>query len=627
MNKKILQQQPEYLDHVTSLGVPYPTALNIELTTYCNLRCIMCPKTSGIARTPANQRISDTILDKILTQVLPHVFRVDLVGDGEILLEAAKLERVLTAAREHHVMVNASTNAVLLNEKLAEMLVKNGLHDLNISLDAARTDTYAEIRGADLNRVLSNIEILNTIKKQENSLFPRLQFSMVGMERNIEELPELVELAARYQAKAVMIQAMGEFEEVKNESIYLRNREKGQYWLDKGKSVAEQNDIALNLWPDDQFSNETNSESSTKQMPASHIPQKTMKDCSFPWEVPYFATDGSVRPCCAMPSMGSMETQSFDDIWSGRKYTDLRRQLNSFHPPAECIVCPGRGWFTPIECKDHLVPGRDDRQFGTGWFETESYKGEYYRWARDKGVFFVSGEGPGVLSVEIHTVWDPGTTRNFTVQIDDDPERPIAFNYGERRRVLLPFTDTRNIHRVIIAGDTWRPVLTVPGELDPRALSVMFYGAEILARGSKIEFSNRLIVWGWTIQQNVKNELTFRFYLDLSEITEPLHLFLHAFPESKILPGRVNKLLHETLLKLPVDIKRSQADCPVQNQVPDGELQVLECNLVIQEPLLQGDFSVFLGVSDSAGARVPPLGDNRHLYRSAVRIYSSSEQD
>lgn len=565
------------------------------------------------------------ILEKILRDVLPYVFRVDMVGDGEIFLVPDLVKKVLEAAQAHKILVNASTNGLLLNHDTARMIVDYQLNDLNVSLDACTAKSYRSIRGADLGNVLDNIDHLNRLKQDAGSIFPRLQFSMVGMKRNIQEFPGLVALAHKHGVEAVMLQAMGEFHGVDNQSIYLRDRRTGLKWLNEARQTASQFGLSIHLWPEDQFAdpgdpNPDSSECRSTQSTGTH----RLKDCGFPWDVPYFAADGSVRPCCAMPPMGQLDHQHFTEIWHGESYSRLRESLLSHHPPEECVRCPGRGWYTPEACCDHLIPGIDDRQFGTGWFETESYKGESYRWARERAVFFLCGKSPGILEMDLHTVWDPGTTQEVDVQIDGGPSYRCCFKYGERRTVLLPVPkaerDHAIIHDIVLAGAVWRPVMTVPGERDPRALSVMFYGARLLPMPEAVRFANGINLIGWSVAPPEPSHVLIELYWDIpGPLPAGIGLFIHGYPAT-ISRNPMGMLMYEIRRKFLASRTRFQLDIPltIANRFP--ELTHQTCRLDIPTSVSPGDYHLFLGLVTPNGNRVPIIHCDHPTHRSSVQL-------
>lgn len=617
MNSDYLEQHDLYRDHFTRRDLPYPTAINIELTTYCNLHCVMCPKTAGIARTPSNRTMPDAVLDKIISEVVPRIFRIDLVGDGEILLVPQLVETVLKAASKFKVLVNASTNGVLLTEPISDMLVKGQLHDLNISLDAADPETYRSIRGADLESVLQNVRILNRIKSRMGSPYPRLQFSMVGMKRNIDQLHDLVDLAARLDAKSIMVQAMGEFDTVPDESAALHDRAHGRACVEKAREAAAHSGIAIHLWPSDQFDEILPFDDSSGLIADAPV---RLKDCYFPWDVPYFSTDGSVRPCCAMSPLGDLNTHSFEEIWNGVEYSQLRSMMKSRNPPDECRICPGRGWYRPANCRDELLPGRDDRQFGTGWFETETYKGEHYRWARENAVFFIAGAGPGIMEIEIHTVWDVGTTQTIRIRIDDEPAHTIEFDYGQRRIVRLPVNGTGDLHQVRITGNGWRPVLTVPGELDPRSISVMFYGARMRQGIQPVSFDN-----AYALRDCRFHETEPDGDLNLDLFWEPgirfndcVGQFFHVLPAySNLQYFRLRQF--EILRKLD-SLKRFQLDLEFPRPVRAGEIFVQSVRLIPPTGWSPGQYDVYMGLLDRHANRLHPSQSDHMIYRSSIRL-------
>jgi hypothetical protein len=67
----------------------------------------------------------------------------------------------------------------------------------------------------------------------------------------------------------------------------------------------------------------------------------TRVECTVPWDATYVASDGTVFPCCIMGlRMGSLLTESWEDIWNGPMYRHLRRSIHGWNPPFGCRRCP-----------------------------------------------------------------------------------------------------------------------------------------------------------------------------------------------------------------------------------------------------------------------------------------------
>ena len=64
--------------------------------------------------------------------------------------------------------------------------------------------------------------------------------------------------------------------------------------------------------------------------------------CTAPWTSAFIRFDGRVRPCCfseAESSLGDLREQTFEEIWNGEGYRNLRRQILAGKVPEMCQGC------------------------------------------------------------------------------------------------------------------------------------------------------------------------------------------------------------------------------------------------------------------------------------------------
>jgi hypothetical protein len=88
------------------------------------------------------------------------------------------------------------TNAQLLTEKISEAIIEAGVTQVQISADGATKETYERIRrGARFETLLRNIQYLTRRKQELQLSSPALQFNVVLMKSNLEELEHYVDLA------------------------------------------------------------------------------------------------------------------------------------------------------------------------------------------------------------------------------------------------------------------------------------------------------------------------------------------------------------------------------------------------------------------------------------------------
>jgi MoaA/NifB/PqqE/SkfB family radical SAM enzyme len=91
-------------------------------------------------------------------------------------------------------------------------LVKSGLDEYRCSIDGARPETYARIRGADLlHKLTDGLEGLIKTKARLQTSTPRISIWCVSTKDNLAELPGLVRLAARLGVPEVYVQQMTYF--------------------------------------------------------------------------------------------------------------------------------------------------------------------------------------------------------------------------------------------------------------------------------------------------------------------------------------------------------------------------------------------------------------------------------
>ncbi|MDI6814495.1 MAG: radical SAM/SPASM domain-containing protein [Dehalococcoidales bacterium] len=167
-----------------------PRIIQLEVTTACQVRCTFC------ARTALADRWVSAHLDwEVFSCLLPFVRGTELVhlqGWGEPLLHP-RLWDMAVAIKQRHGRVSLTTNAMLLDEATSREACRIGFDLIAISVAGARAETNDSLRvGCHLDQICANISYLCRLKPR-----PKVNLVMQMMKPNLEELPELVTLAAR----------------------------------------------------------------------------------------------------------------------------------------------------------------------------------------------------------------------------------------------------------------------------------------------------------------------------------------------------------------------------------------------------------------------------------------------
>jgi len=411
-----LDDHPMFIDDMTKNEIDYPERLTLEMTSYCNLRCWMCPKTAGYVNTPANQIISEEVIKKV-GEILPEIEVLQLSGLwGEVFLHPEVYLRILKMAKAEGCEVRTISNGTLLTPELSGKLVDTGLDNLTISIDAATKNTYKKIRvGGNFKTLTKQIKKLQKIKKKKSKQRPSIHFGFVGMKSNIYELPDLVRLAGKLGVESVILQGMGEFDKTRGESLAFHDRQTGKEIYREASKIGESLGVVITLFPPDQFDEDSIRVDPPRGVINEHlkitVPEGYRKTCDVPWKETVITTSGDVLPCCAATKpIGNILQTPFKEIWLSHAYKEFRRKVVSKKPPAMCITCTGVGWRKDTVLKDYLKMGDTDGQLGLGWYhlEVNPFWERTYRWSKKRSVFFLRNSGQdGKIALEMRMAEQP----------------------------------------------------------------------------------------------------------------------------------------------------------------------------------------------------------------------------
>lgn len=363
----------------------------------CGLRCIMCWST--VERNQGGLPLMDRKLPndtlerfrKLADQIV-YWGSLSLTGSGEPLLSPA-LPEILALVGPHPVATTLNTHGNLLDPKRAEMLVRNGLKAISISMDAACRETYERIRvPAKWDKLLAGIANLTAAKARLASASPRITYAGNFMRQNIEELPALVDFAAAHGGAAVLAtntviydpamerEALVHYPELTREmalEAQRRARRLGIEFVNRlfdlpaeptplpsqrrslwqvaiqiarrlpgpvRRVLTVVRDRAAVYWtPSIAPPAPAPTPAEPAPEPAAPSPLQRpaiLRACQMPWKGLMVESEGSVKVCCfTSPYVGNLNQQSFDEIWNGAPLQALRRSFLEGAPPEGCRTC------------------------------------------------------------------------------------------------------------------------------------------------------------------------------------------------------------------------------------------------------------------------------------------------
>jgi MoaA/NifB/PqqE/SkfB family radical SAM enzyme len=182
----------KYVEKIKVRRRPF-IAFQVELTSRCQLKCIMCPRTVFSEEWESGD-MPLSVYEKI-SKYFHLVKNVHLQGWGEPLLHP-NLFDMIRIAKAKSCNVSVTTNGALLTTDVSEKLIKYGMDIVAISISGASKETHESIRkGSNFDHLLINIKAFNNLKQKMKSKTPKLIISFLMIKTNIENLPEIVNLA------------------------------------------------------------------------------------------------------------------------------------------------------------------------------------------------------------------------------------------------------------------------------------------------------------------------------------------------------------------------------------------------------------------------------------------------
>ena len=320
-----------------------PIFANIEITTRCNLRCVFCARTaSGRLAADMSLQAFGRILD-----LLPHAYRITLVGLGEPLLHPEVVECVAMAAAQGR-RVSLATNALLLTPDLSQRLIAAGLDGITFSLDAPTPELAAQVRaGTVLDTAITNIKAFNAIAKaaahaQAMRPVARAVFSAVSM-TTLPFLEDLVRIVAQLDVDVLMLSDLN-FKANLPQTLWQNPSDAVAAMVKQAIRTA----FALHL-----------PVLSVRGLEAFALPRYYQQHllvptaqlytrsalrthCCSPWQTLAVAVDGTLTLCDCQPDkrVGNLLEEPFHELWMGGALAEHRQRMTSDVPPEACAICP-----------------------------------------------------------------------------------------------------------------------------------------------------------------------------------------------------------------------------------------------------------------------------------------------
>jgi radical SAM protein with 4Fe4S-binding SPASM domain len=262
----------------------FPESIVFETTNYCNIACIKCPRHK--MERPLGF-MDFEVFKSLVDESLKYGKRrmIGLIGMGEATMHP-KLAEMIEYMSENDAAeeITLNTNALLLDEKRSEALIKAGLNTIKFSVDASTPATYELLMQRNsFERFVGNIETFLATKEKLGAQNPTTYIRVTLSEENVDEVEEIT-----------------------------------RRW--EGKSDVFEVVPAMN-W--------AGAVSTRSPYPAPFVDRSMMGPCTELWHTMYIYQNGEVALCCVdwdnEFEMGDVDKRGIYEVWNNENFKKMRQ--------------------------------------------------------------------------------------------------------------------------------------------------------------------------------------------------------------------------------------------------------------------------------------------------------------
>jgi len=173
----------------------YPPCVQIEPSSICNFRCIMCYQKDRSFSDKKNNFMGFMKYDlfkKIIDELEGKVEAITFASRGEPTLNKQFI-KFLEYCKDKFIAIKINTNLSTLSEELARAFFENNVQTIVISADDADKNNYEKIRvKGKFEKLISNINLLHNIKKDypNSKTIIRVSGVKINKNQNIKKMKE-----------------------------------------------------------------------------------------------------------------------------------------------------------------------------------------------------------------------------------------------------------------------------------------------------------------------------------------------------------------------------------------------------------------------------------------------------
>ncbi len=324
----------------------YPREIEVEITTRCHLKCLVCEHTYWSDSKYSKQDINYGDFVKICEQ-FPKLSFINVTGEGTCWLNK-DFNKILEYLHKRNIYILMVESFDLFTKERVDKIFETDVNRIELSLDATTKETYEKLKvGANWERVMDNLKYLVAEKKRRGTPFPYLFVRFIVTSENVNEIPAMPALIHDLDlncGRKVSIEFVGllNFKEIEKYNVACIPVD----IIEQTQKNAKKFGVTI-IW--------------------SHTNNNMYSiDYCAKWIQPYIMMGGYTVLDCALVmannreylksiSPGSLLEKNFKDIWYGNGYKRVRHSVNQKNKPVP-LYCKGcRGANTSCREKKYGV--------------------------------------------------------------------------------------------------------------------------------------------------------------------------------------------------------------------------------------------------------------------------------
>jgi MoaA/NifB/PqqE/SkfB family radical SAM enzyme len=357
-------------------GVAYGGPYHVEIypADRCNIDCFFC-STAAIRGT---DELPLTRIEELMAECKEAGTRsVRLAGGGEPLFHRKTKDMLRAIAKSGLPLENITTNAVLLRDEIASILLgENVCDEIIVSLNTGDAETYASMMqtpARNFERVVENVRKLIAERKRLKRDTPKVFLQFLVWKGNYTSIPRMYNLARELDVDAIIFNGLSflkpEQQMTAEETAAMLRLYEEVIRIDEFRHIESIGSFEQDIEPQlREITSRLSVERNARGRVANLVRFVTRRDvplrqklahrrkvaalrtmeretagmdepCVIGWHSLVIRTTGMVAPCCILQAspLGNIFQQSLRDVWYGEPYAKFRRELSR-------IIAAGDGW-------------------------------------------------------------------------------------------------------------------------------------------------------------------------------------------------------------------------------------------------------------------------------------------